>query len=48
MTKPIPDGYSTITASLIVKDASNAIEFNRKSHLEHKNFTDFLDQTAKL
>lgn len=31
MTKPIPDGYSTITASLIVKDAINAIEFYKKA-----------------
>jgi len=31
MTKPIPDGYSTITASLIVKDAANAIEFYKKA-----------------
>ena len=31
MTKPIPDGYSTITASLIVKDAVNAIEFYKKA-----------------
>ncbi|CDI05628.1 VOC family protein [Candidatus Nitrosotenuis uzonensis] len=27
MTKSIPDGFSTITASLTVKDASKAIEF---------------------
>jgi uncharacterized glyoxalase superfamily protein PhnB len=31
MTKPIPDGYSTITASLIVKNAANAIEFYKKA-----------------
>lgn len=31
MTKPIPDGYSTITASLIVKNAVNAIEFYKKA-----------------
>jgi uncharacterized glyoxalase superfamily protein PhnB len=31
MTKPIPDGYHTITASLIVKDADNAIEFYKKA-----------------
>lgn len=31
MTKPIPAGYSTITASLIVKDAPNAIEFYKKA-----------------
>ncbi|HXV50654.1 MAG TPA: VOC family protein [Nitrosopumilaceae archaeon] len=31
MTKPIPDGYSTITASLIVKDAANAVEFYKKA-----------------
>ena len=31
MTKPIPDGYSTITASLIVKNAENAIEFYKKA-----------------
>ncbi len=31
MTKPIPDGYHTITASLIVKNADNAIEFYKKA-----------------
>lgn len=31
MTKPIPDGYNTITASLIVKNAVNAIEFYKKA-----------------
>lgn len=31
MTKPIPDGYATLTASLIVKNAENAIEFYKKA-----------------
>ncbi len=31
MAKSIPDGYSTITASLIVKQAANAIEFYKKA-----------------
>lgn len=31
MTKPIPDGFSTVTASLIVKDAEKAIEFYKKA-----------------
>jgi uncharacterized glyoxalase superfamily protein PhnB len=31
MTKPIPDGYNTITASLIVRNATNAIEFYKKA-----------------
>lgn len=31
MTKPIPDGYSTITASLIVRNGANAIEFYKKA-----------------
>jgi len=31
VAKSIPDGYSTITASLIVKQAANAIEFYKKA-----------------
>lgn len=31
MTKPIPDGFSTVTISLIVKGAANAIEFYKKA-----------------
>jgi uncharacterized glyoxalase superfamily protein PhnB len=31
MTKPIPDGYSTITMSLIVRNGTNAIEFYKKA-----------------
>jgi uncharacterized glyoxalase superfamily protein PhnB len=31
MTKPIPDGYNTITASLIVRNGANAIEFYKKA-----------------
>jgi uncharacterized glyoxalase superfamily protein PhnB len=31
MTKPIPDGYSTVTASLIVKGGVAAIEFYKKA-----------------
>jgi PhnB protein len=29
--KPIPDGYHTLTPHLVVKDASNAIEFYKKA-----------------
>jgi len=29
--KPIPDGYHTITATLICRDAANAIEFYKKA-----------------
>ena len=31
MTKPIPDGFTTVTASLTVKEASKAIEFYKKA-----------------
>jgi PhnB protein len=31
MARPIPEGYSTITASLVVKNASDAIEFYKKA-----------------
>lgn len=31
MTKPIPDGFSTVTTSLIVKGAEKAIEFYKKA-----------------
>jgi uncharacterized glyoxalase superfamily protein PhnB len=31
MVKPIPDGYSTVTASLIVRNGSAAIEFYKKA-----------------
>lgn len=31
MTKPIPDGYGTITAALIVKNAADAVEFYKKA-----------------
>ncbi|MGI0006661.1 MAG: VOC family protein [Nitrosotalea sp.] len=31
MTKPIPDGYHTVTPTLIVKGASDAIEFYKKA-----------------
>jgi uncharacterized glyoxalase superfamily protein PhnB len=31
MAKPIPEGYSTITASLIVRNGANAIEFYKKA-----------------
>jgi uncharacterized glyoxalase superfamily protein PhnB len=31
MTKPIPDGFSTITPHLIVSDAAKAIEFYKKA-----------------
>jgi PhnB protein len=30
-TKPIPDGYHTVTPYLIVKGAANAIEFYKKA-----------------
>ncbi|MEM4391864.1 MAG: VOC family protein [Candidatus Nitrosotenuis sp.] len=31
MTRPIPEGYNTITVSLAVKNASDAIEFYKKA-----------------
>jgi len=31
MTKPIPDGFNTITPHLIVQDAARAIEFYKKA-----------------
>ena len=31
MTKPIPDGFTTATASLTIREASNAIEFYKKA-----------------
>ena len=31
MTKPIPDGFNTITPHLVVSDASKAIEFYKKA-----------------
>jgi PhnB protein len=31
MARPIPEGYRTITASLVVKDAADAIEFYKKA-----------------
>ncbi|MGQ0376432.1 MAG: VOC family protein [Nitrososphaerota archaeon] len=31
MTKPIPDGFTTATASLTVREASKAIEFYKKA-----------------
>jgi uncharacterized glyoxalase superfamily protein PhnB len=31
VAKPIPDGYSTVTASLIVRNGENAIEFYKKA-----------------
>src|SRR5260221_12717395 len=31
MTKPIPDGFHTITPHLVVSDASKAIEFYKKA-----------------
>jgi uncharacterized glyoxalase superfamily protein PhnB len=31
MTKPIPDGFHTVTPTLIVKGASDAIEFYKKA-----------------
>lgn len=30
MTKPIPDGYSTVTATITVREAEKAIEFYKK------------------
>ena len=30
MTKPIPDGFSTVTATITVRDAAKAIEFYNK------------------
>ena len=31
MTKPIPEGYHTVTPTLTVRDAANAIEFYKKA-----------------
>lgn len=31
MAKPIPDGFGTVTVSLIVKDAASAIDFYKKA-----------------
>ena len=31
MTKPIPDGFTTVTASLTIREASKAIEFYKKA-----------------
>jgi len=42
MTKPIPDGYSTVTATITVREAEKAKKF-----LMQKNFTDFQDLMAK-
>lgn len=41
MTKPFPDGFSTITTSLIVKEAEKAIEFY-KNAFGAKEFYRFL------
>ena len=30
MTKPIPDGYNSVTPTLTVRGAANAIEFYKK------------------
>ncbi len=40
MTKPIPDGFHTITPHLIVSDAAKAIEFYKKAFgaQEHERF----------
>ncbi|MEW6044325.1 MAG: VOC family protein [Thermoproteota archaeon] len=46
MTKPIPDGYSTLTASLIVKNAENAIEFYKKA-FDAQEFYRFLGPDGK-
>jgi len=35
--KPIPDGYHTLTPHLVVKDASNAIEFYKKAFWRQRN-----------
>jgi len=35
--KPIPDGYHTLTPHLVVKDASNAIEFYKKAFGAQRN-----------
>ncbi len=46
MTKPIPDGYATITAALIVKNAADAIEFYKKAFGAQEIYR-FLVQMAK-
>jgi hypothetical protein len=35
MTKPIPDGFHSVTPTLTVRGAANAIEFTKK-RLEHR------------
>jgi len=38
MVKPIPDGFSSVTVSLIVKDAASAIEFYKKAFLAEEMY----------
>jgi PhnB protein len=38
MAKPIPDGYHTVTPSLVVKGGAQAIEFYKKSFGAIENF----------
>lgn len=46
MVKPIPDGYHTVTPTLIVKGASDAIEFYKKAFGAHE-VTRFLGPDGK-
>lgn len=45
MVKPIPDGYHSVTPTLTISGASDAIEFYKKP-LTQRKLTDFQDQMA--
>lgn len=40
-TKPIPNGFHTLTANLVVKDASDAIEFYKKAFDAQEIYRDY-------
>jgi len=45
-TKPIPKGFHTLTANLVVKNATDAIEFYKK-RLALKKFTKIMRHRVK-
>ena len=47
MTKPIPEGFTTVTASLTVKEASKAIEFYKKA-FDAKDLNRFAGPDGKI
>ena len=47
MTKPIPEGFTTVTASLTVKEASKAIEFY-KNAFDAKELNRFAGPDGKI